>query len=193
MKLAKGMIMQPNRLEKAIAAGIGIVPPSETAYVALKGTFKEYLICTERMVYIIKKGFMTGHFWGTGDFKMPYQSITNAEVDYHLATGYFELSSGGLQNRRLQYWTQDKNKAIRTQPNAVTITTNQDADLFRNAATFIMNTCAQYQQPVQAFQPQQQAPIQAGADELMKFKQLLDAGAITPEEFEMKKRQILGV
>ncbi len=31
------------------------------------------------------------------------------------------------------------------------------------------------------------------ADELMKYKQLLDAGAITQEEYEIKKRQILGL
>lgn len=32
-----------------------------------------------------------------------------------------------------------------------------------------------------------------GADEIMKFKQLLDAGAITQEEFDAKKKQLLGL
>jgi len=31
------------------------------------------------------------------------------------------------------------------------------------------------------------------ADELLKFKQLLDAGAITQEEFDAKKKQLLGL
>lgn len=31
------------------------------------------------------------------------------------------------------------------------------------------------------------------ADEIMKFKQLLDAGAITQEEFDAKKKQLLGI
>ena len=33
----------------------------------------------------------------------------------------------------------------------------------------------------------------SGADELLKFKQLLDMGVITQEEFEAKKKQILGI
>lgn len=42
--------------------------------------------------------------------------------------------------------------------------------------------------------PRQQAPQQGGdwSDELMKCKALLDAGAITPEEYDFKKSQILG-
>lgn len=37
------------------------------------------------------------------------------------------------------------------------------------------------------------APIASAADELMKYKQLLDAGAITQEEFDAKKKQLLGL
>ena len=36
-------------------------------------------------------------------------------------------------------------------------------------------------------------PKQNSADELLKYKQLLDAGAITQEEFDAKKKQILGL
>ena len=35
--------------------------------------------------------------------------------------------------------------------------------------------------------------ITSGADEIMKYKQLLDQGIITPEEFEAKKKQILAL
>ncbi len=38
----------------------------------------------------------------------------------------------------------------------------------------------------------QEESMKSEADELMKFKQLLDAGVITQEEFDMKKKQILG-
>lgn len=36
-------------------------------------------------------------------------------------------------------------------------------------------------------------PSSSAADEIIKFKQLLDAGVITQEEFEAKKRQLLGL
>ena len=31
------------------------------------------------------------------------------------------------------------------------------------------------------------------ADEILKFKKLLDAGIITQEEFDLKKKQLLGI
>jgi len=33
----------------------------------------------------------------------------------------------------------------------------------------------------------------SSADELIKYKQLLDGGAITQEEFNLKKKQLLGL
>lgn len=40
--------------------------------------------------------------------------------------------------------------------------------------------------------PEPQSPVNGSiADEIRKYKELLDEGAITPEEFEMKKRQLL--
>lgn len=35
--------------------------------------------------------------------------------------------------------------------------------------------------------------INSSADEIMKYKNLLDVGAITQEEFEAKKKQLLGI
>ena len=37
------------------------------------------------------------------------------------------------------------------------------------------------------------APPVSSADELKGYKELLDMGAITPEEFEAKKKQLLGL
>lgn len=37
-----------------------------------------------------------------------------------------------------------------------------------------------------------QRPI-ASADEIIKYKELLDSGIITQEEFELKKKQLLGI
>ena len=46
--------------------------------------------------------------------------------------------------------------------------------------------------PAETHQPQQGMAMSA-ADEILKFKQLLDMGVITQEEFDAKKKQILGL
>ena len=38
-----------------------------------------------------------------------------------------------------------------------------------------------------------QETVQSCADEIAKFKALLDEGAITQEEFDAKKKQLLGL
>lgn len=184
MKKNAQMIFQKASLNQALAAAEKVVPQNETAYVALKGAFKEYLICTDRMVYIIKQGYMTGHLFGNGNFSMPYANITNAEVDFHLVSGYFEISSGGLQNKRYNYWSQDKDKNPAQQPNVISITGAPDAELFRRAARFILDTAAKAHGG---------GASASSADEIMKYKKLLDAGAITAAEFQAKKRQLLGL
>ena len=52
------------------------------------------------------------------------------------------------------------------------------------------------QQPVQSRQAPVSRPVVGGigaAEELKAYKELLDSGAITQEEFEAKKRQLLGL
>lgn len=173
-------------LSKALEAANGLIGNDERIVIALKGAFKEYLICTDKSVHIIKKGFMTGHTFGNGDFKMPYNNITNAEVDMHLLTGYFELSSGGLQNKRMSYWSTDKNSDPAKQPNVISLNSKDMANLFRQAGNYIMEQARNVQSGGGTNQL-------SGADEILKYKKLLDAGVISQSEFEAKKKQLLGL
>ena len=47
--------------------------------------------------------------------------------------------------------------------------------------------------PVQPVPPPRKAPPVGAADEIGKFKALLDSGVITQEEFDQKKKQLLGL
>lgn len=49
-----------------------------------------------------------------------------------------------------------------------------------------------FQQPVKPQYQQQAAPADPFA-EIQKYKQLLDCGIITPEEFNQKKKELLGL
>ncbi len=51
----------------------------------------------------------------------------------------------------------------------------------------------EYQKELQAKEALIPAPAVSAADELKKFKELLDSGIITQEEFDAKKKQLLGL
>jgi Bacterial PH domain len=81
----------PERLQTVLSE---MLEPDEVVCVALKGAFKEALICTNKRVMILKTGIMTGHTFGSSVFQLPYRSITSAQVNKHMVTGYFEISAG---------------------------------------------------------------------------------------------------
>lgn len=184
-------IYQEKNIDELMQIAEATIPSSECLYVALKGVFKEYLFCTDKTVYIVKKGFMTGHTFGGGVFKMPYINITNAEVDYHFATGYFELSSGGLQNKPLNYWD-NKDNSPQKAPNAISISGGELKSDFERATHFILEMIAKAKNPQVTVQ-QTSRSEKSFADQIRELKALLDEGLITQEEFDSKKKQILGL
>ncbi|MDD3003008.1 MAG: SHOCT domain-containing protein [Candidatus Shapirobacteria bacterium] len=160
------------------------ISKDETVLICLKGTNKEWLICTDKKLYILKRGFMTGHLAGDSNFQMPYKNITGAHTDYHLLTGYFEVSTGGMQNVQKNYWAQGQNSPQQS-PNCVTIAGKPMLEKFRDACHFI-------NQKITEFATSNNTPTSV-ADEIKKYKSLLDDGVITQEEFSAKKKQLLGI
>lgn len=59
--------------------------------------------------------------------------------------------------------------------------------------TLIKQQMAQYANPLRAGAPTASNGSISTADELLKWKQLLDSGAITQEEYDAKKKQLLGL
>jgi hypothetical protein len=84
----------PDRLERTLRQTLA---PGERVFIKLKGAFQESLVCTDTRVLILKGGWMTGQIFGTDTFQLPYSMVAGAEVNFHLLTGYFELSTGGMQ------------------------------------------------------------------------------------------------
>lgn len=63
-----------------------------------------------------------------------------------------------------------------------------------NSKELVSLSKEEYQNELQAKNtPQANTPAASPADELLKFKSLLDSGVITQEEFEAKKKQLLGL
>ena len=169
------------KLERALAQTL---TPGERVFVKLSGAFKEGLVCTDSRVLILKAGWMTGQLFGTGMFQCPYPNVAGAEVKFHLATGYFELSAGGMQNTPKSFWNTDQSVSAAKAPNCVSISGQEQANKFRHACAFIM----------QRVSGNARAAEEVDGDALgllERLAKLRDAGVISAAEFQTKKTQIL--
>ena len=129
-----------DKLERALSAAF---TPSEQVFIKLRCTFKEALVCTSTRVIILKAGWMTGQIFGTDMFQCPYANVAGAQVNFHLVTGYFELSTGGMQNAPKSFWNSDKNVNAAKAPNCVSISGRERAAKFKQACALIMGMAAQ--------------------------------------------------
>ena len=130
----------PDKLERTLRQTL---VPGERVLIKLRGAFKEALVCTDTRVLIIKGGLMTGQIFGTDSFQCPYSMVAGAEVNFHLLTGYFELSTGGMQGVPKSFWEGGKKPTAAKAPNCVSISGSEMAQRFRQASAFIMQMAAQ--------------------------------------------------
>lgn len=195
MRISKEALISSKYKDLALKAAQKFVPEDDEILVALKGGFKEYLICTDKQLYIIKEGYMTGHTFGQGIFKLPYRNITSVSVDWHLISGYFEVSSGGIQHTKKSYWaTRNNPQQPRESPNAISLTTPVKDDFAK--ATDIINGIIErvHRDTVSPTSTSQQSDdFNDQVEQLRSLKKLLDEELITKEEFDLKKKTILGI
>jgi hypothetical protein len=187
------IVQLPRSLDRILRANLR---PDEKILVALRGMCREALVCTDRRVLIIKTGYMTGHIFGSNVFQLPYASITGAQVNAHLLTGYFELSAGGVQNVPKSYWQDISNsfhglkgttapQAPQRAPHCVSLRRNH-FQVFRAASAFIM------QQAELARSPAAQHSLASDPIGLVEqLSRLRETGILSDAEFQTKKAEIL--
>jgi len=170
----------PDRLERTLRQTLA---PGERVYIQLRGAFAEALVCTDTRIIILKGGWMTGQLFGTDTFQCPYANIAGAEVKFHLLTGYFELSAGGMQNTPKSFWKNDNKVRAANAPNCVSIGGPDQANKFRRACAFIMARTAGGRQP-----------YAAGNDAIAALERLADlraSGVLSETEFRTVKARLL--
>lgn len=173
----------PAGLERTLGKNL---TAGETVVIKLKGAWKEALVCTDRRVLILKSGFMTGQMFGSDFFQLPYPAVASAEVKFHLISGYFEVSAGGMQNTAKSYWSADRNTDPAKAPNCVSLNNRSMANTFRQACTAIMEMAA----------ASRVAPTSASGEKDMagaieRLWKLHTDGALTRDEFEAGKAKLL--
>lgn len=185
IKVSNSVFWMPN----LISLAKNVIHQDEVLQIALSGMFKEYLIVTDKTLYILKSGFMTGHLTGNGSFIMPLDSVTNTSVDFHLMSGYFTVSTAGMENTQKNFWSQDKQFDPAKSPNTISL----GADSKRNfiKASQMINTRLIPAARRAIGQPIESQRTRSSADRIRQYKALLDDGIITQTEFEGKKKQLL--
>jgi hypothetical protein len=170
----------PDKLERTLRQTLA---PGERVFIKLKGAFQESLVCTDTRVLILKGGWMTGQILGTDTFQCPYSMVAGAEVNFHLLTGYFELSTGGMQNSPKSFWQGGEKPAAARAPNCVSISGPERARIFRQACAFIMRMVANGRQP--------HAAADDAVAKLERLAKLKASGVLSEAEFRQMKAQLL--
>ncbi len=188
--------IQAKIFDQSILSVRDCINANEVIEILLRGAYKEYLVVTEKTLYIVKKGFMTGHLAGSGVFLVPLTQITNVSVDYHLTTGYFTVSTGGVENVRKNFWSTDPNVDPGKSPNTISIAGKNLFDAFSQACKIINerlipNAKNVIEQKVVVTNANESTSNKSVLDELRDLKELLDDGIITKEEFITLKKKII--
>ena len=146
----------------------------------------------EDYVEITRSGLMPMFYRGYtgGKKKIPIRSITAVEFKKQgMKQGFIHFSVGGEGNLAKSY------DAIVKDENTVTYTPSQTkkAEAIRDAVEELIFKQGQTQtnNTQQIINPASPVSGVSAADELLKLKSLLDAGALTQEEFDTAKKRLL--
>lgn len=126
------------------------------------------------------KGFMNLMAQGSkGEKSIPIKSITAIQIKKpRLTTGYIQFAYSGASESKGGIMD-----AVRDE-NTITFSSKKELAQAEELKALIESIQNESSQPTAS---------SSDADEILKFKELLDAGVITEGEFEAKKKQILGV
>lgn len=148
----------------------------------LKGYMtKKTITVTDSCVIISKEGSL---FSAKRDKKIPYSQISGVEVKKPgaMVNGFIQIQIPGQissnSNLKISGGAYD---AVKDE-NAIVFTGNKNYEIAIKMQEYILSKIGN--------QNTQQVSV---ADELQKFKALLDSGAITEDEFNAKKKQLLNL
>lgn len=154
----------------------------------LDGGLKDFLFVYEDRIVISHRGAGNAIMMGIkGDKTIYYSDITSVQYkESGISAGYIQFSiSGGNESKKGVFdAVSDENTiTLKNKPNIIK-EAKETVD-FLNKKIREAKTGAHTAQTV--------IQQNSAADELKKFKELLDSGIITQEEFDAKKKQLLGL
>ena len=148
------------------------------------------------VVSISRKGFM-GYFasgtLNTGDKSIFIKNIISVEIgkkpsEVSSGISYIRFVTAGENEVKDSYTKfglfENRAGQLFSDPNTIQISRNTQYEIALKIRDYIENYQANQGTPPQAL---------SGADEILKYKKLLDDGILSQEEFDIKKKQLLGL
>ena len=163
----------------------------EIVYVAIKGAHKEYLLATNKRIYIYKTGFMTRKTFGYSLFRLEYDAITAVQINRQFGgVGFIEVIGLGMQNREnLSYWSSNKGNDAAEADN--TLTFGGNIKVYEEAVSLINKLMTENRYPSNSINNSTVNKLDK-FEELKKYKELLDLNIISQDEFDQKKKEFMG-
>jgi len=168
-----------NRGEKLINSNLH---ERENIELKIKGTYGEAVVLTNKRLYVLKWGYFAGSFLGGRSLGFEFKDITGVELKTGILTGTLEILTPATQNAQKSIWGTGNRNAT-TSDNVVTFTRDM-FDKFKESVKVIRGKINQTSTKTKS---------EGSIHDLEKLAQLKDKGIITKEEFEAKKKQILGL
>lgn len=177
-------IVDYEELFKKEEKGKEIVVPGEKVVLNLKSNGKYVVTVTRDSISILTKGFMNTVNKGiTGEKRFFFRNMSGVQYkDPGFTTGYLQFILIGSQESK-----RGVGGAVRDE-NTI-LFSKKEQSLLLELKNFIDYRLTQINERLS---DNSSAAI-SSADEILKFKKLLDDGVITQEEFDAKKKQLLGL
>jgi hypothetical protein len=162
-----------------------VLEPSEEIALAVRGENGSALVATNRRVFVFKKGITTGAFFGKQLNSWDYSNVSGVEVKQGLTTNAIVVQVPGVEPVT-KFGRMDKgHHSVWEAPNAIMV---QRADIQEPVAT-LRRLIADHQRGMHGGNVISQDPI----EQVKRLAELRDQGLLTEEEFQTKKKQLLGL
>jgi hypothetical protein len=149
----------------------------------IQGRQGKSVILDDKTVIIVKKG---GLLSAKREKTLPIRNISSVEVKKPgmAFAGYIQFSIAGGQSL---------NSSYKVSGGTLDAVKDENSVVFADVKSY--NTAMEIKSYIESYSETSSTVINqsSGADEIIKFKKLLDNGVISKEEFESKKKQLLGM
>jgi Short C-terminal domain len=171
-----------DKARKAINAAL---EPGEQVVLAIVGESGSALVATERRVFVFKKGVTTGSMFGKQLNSWDFSNISGIEVKQGATTRAVVVQVPGVAPVTKFGRLASGPNSVWEAPNSI-MATKVGVD---EAIGTLRRLIADRQRPLHAREPHGSDPI----DQIKRLGELRDQGLLTEEEFQTKKRQLLGL